>query len=237
MGLRLPRRPGNHGLFGPTSRLAAGAEAGNLRQRSGSQSVPELRLAGPLARLHHTAMRLGITVLHGAAGDSPWPDESNAAIVAFGEHIALKPGLEDGLRADVLAMALIVAAVMGDRPAGHSCAITAPGGFVLISQTRAARDESGPGKLATLLARKCGRDTASAAFEYTTPATTDSSPWAPWIQAAGHRATAWHGHAVPPVADEVSSRGPGEPHRSGTPRRHSDSGDGQSRAAVSSSLS
>jgi hypothetical protein len=129
-------------------------------------------LAGPFARLLGTAMRLGITVLDGAAADSPWPDESIAAIVAFGDHITLKPGLDDGLRTDVLAMALIVAAVMGDRPAGHSCAITAPGGFVLISQTRAARGESGPGKLATLLARKCGRDTASAAFEYTTPAIT-----------------------------------------------------------------
>ncbi len=143
----------------------------------------ELGLAGPFARLHHTAMRLGITVLDSASGDSPWPDESTAAIVAFGERIALKPGLDDGLRTDVLAMALIVAAVMSDRPAGHPCAITAPGGFVLISQTRAARGESGPGKLATLLARKCGRDTASAAFEYITPATTAPSPWKPWIQA------------------------------------------------------
>jgi hypothetical protein len=133
-------------------------------------------------------MRLGITVLDGAARDSPWPDESTAAIVAFGEHIALKPGLDDGLRADVLAMALIVAAVMGDRPVGHPCGITAPSGFVLISRTRGARGDSGPGKVATLLARECGADTASAAFEYTTPAMTDPSPWAPWIQAADHRA-------------------------------------------------
>jgi len=146
--------------------------------------MPELGLAGPFARLRHTAMRLGITVLDGAAGDSPWPDESTAAIVAFGRHIALKPGLDDALHTDVLAMALIVAAVMGSTPAGHPCAITAPSGLVLISQARAARGESGPGKLATLLARKCGRDTASAAFEYTTPAITDPSPWAPWIRAA-----------------------------------------------------
>jgi hypothetical protein len=129
--------------------------------------VRELGLADPFARLLQTAMRLGITVRDGAASDSQWPDESIAAVVAFGEHITLKPGLDDGLRTDVLAMALIVAAVMGDRPVGHSCAITAPGGFVLISQTRAARGMSGPGMLATLLARKCGRDTASAAFEYT----------------------------------------------------------------------
>ncbi len=152
--------------------------------------MPELARADPFARLHDTAARLGITVLDGSAADSQWPDESAAAIVAFGEHIALKPDLDDDLRTDVLAMALIVAAVMGDRPAGHSCAITAPGGLVLISRTHAGQGESGPGKLATLLVRKCGRDTASAAFDYSTPTTTDPSPWGPWIQAAGHRATA-----------------------------------------------
>jgi len=81
-------------------------------------------------------MRLGITALDGAAGGSQWPDESTAAIVAFGERIVLEPGLGDGLRTDVLAMALIVAAVMGECPTGHPCAITAPGGIVLISDPR-----------------------------------------------------------------------------------------------------
>jgi hypothetical protein len=181
--------------------VRAGAPAAGI----GSQSVPELGLAEPIARLHQTATRLGITVLGHAGAGSAWPDESAAAIVAFGEHIALKPGLDDGLRTDVLAMALIVAAVMGDRPAGHSCAITAPDGLVLISRTRAAHGESGPGELATLLVRKCGSDTASAAFDYTTPPMTDPSPWWPWIQAAGHRAAAWHGHAVAPAADGMSS--------------------------------
>ncbi len=100
---------------------------------------------------------------------SPWPDESTAAIVGFGEHIALNPALDDSLRTDVLAMTLIVA-VMGDRGTDHPCAISAPGGFVLISPTRVPRPPPGPGQLATLLARKCGRDTASAAFEYTVPA-------------------------------------------------------------------
>jgi hypothetical protein len=166
-------------------------------------------LAGPFARLHHTAMRLGITMLDGAAGDSPWPDERTAAIVAFGEHIALKPGMDDGLRTDVLAMALIVAAVMGDRPVGHSCAITAPGGLVLISQTRAARAESGPGKLATLLARTCGRNTASAAFEYITPAITALSPWAPWIQAGAVH----HQHRVEHAVGQRGDRGLGQPAR------------------------
>jgi hypothetical protein len=140
--------------------------------------------------LYETAMRLGITVLDGAAMTSRWPDENTAAIVSFGEHIALKPGLGDGVRTDVLAMALIVAAVMGDRPTGHPCAITAPGGLVVISQTRVPRPGSGPGELATLLASKCGRDTASAAFEYITPVTADPSPWAQWTRTVNHRTTA-----------------------------------------------
>jgi len=127
-------------------------------------------------------MRLGITVLDHSAGPSQWPDDSIAAIVSFGEHIALKPGLDDGLRTDVLAMALIVAAVMGDRATDHPCAITAPGGCVLISQNRVPRPAAGPGELATLLARKCGRDIESAAFEYTTPVIAGPSPWAPYIR-------------------------------------------------------
>jgi hypothetical protein len=172
--------------------------------------VPELGLTKAFARLHDTAARIGITVLDGSAGDNPWPDDGAAAIVAFGEHIAMRPGLDHGLRTDVLAMALIVAAVMGERPTGHSCAITAPGGLVLISRTRAAQGESGPGKLATLLVRKCGRDTASAAFEYTTPIITEPSPWRPWIEAVGHRATAWSGQATAPVPGETSGRRPGK---------------------------
>jgi hypothetical protein len=134
-------------------------------------------------------MRLGITVLDGAAAIGRWPDDNIAAIVSFGDHIALKPGLDDGLRTDVLAMALIAAAVMGDCPTGHPCAITAPGGLVVISQTRVPQPGSEPGKLATLLARKCGQDTASAAFEYTTPETADPSPWAQWTQAVNRQPT------------------------------------------------
>ncbi len=158
--------------------------------------MPAPGLPGPLARLHKTAMRLGITVLDDAAAASRWPDENTAAIVSFGEHIALKPGLDDGLRTDVLAMALIVAAVMGDCPTGHPCAITAPGGLVVISQTRIPRPGSGPGTLATLLARKCGQDTASAAFEYMTPVTAGPSPWTKRTQTVNHRTTApRHQHA------------------------------------------
>ena len=123
----------------------------------------------PLVRLYETADRLGIAVLDGATDASPWPDERTAAVVSFGEHIALNPGLDDDLRTDVLAMALIVAAVMGDHALGHPCAIAAPGGLVVISRTRVADPGPGPGRLATLLARKCGHDTPSAAFEYAAP--------------------------------------------------------------------
>lgn len=143
--------------------------------------MPALGLPDALASLYGTATRLGITVNNGDAEVSPWPDASIAAIVGFGEHIALNPSLnDDGLRADVLAMALIVAAVMGEYDTGHPYAITAPCGLVLISRTRVRRPATGPGKLATLLARKCGRSTASAAFEYTAPALGDCQPRA-WL--------------------------------------------------------
>ena len=131
-------------------------------------------------RLCATAIRLGVTVLDGATFGRPWPDEGTAAIVSFGEHIVVRPGLvDDGSRADVLAMALIVAAVMGDRPAGHPCAITAPAGCVLISRVRVPRP-TGPGEVATLLARACGRDVESAAFEYTAPPER-ARAWEAWM--------------------------------------------------------
>jgi hypothetical protein len=153
-------------------------------------------------RLRATAARLGITVLDGATLDRPWPDEGTAAIVSFGEHIVLRPGLvDDDPRADVLAMALIVAAVMGDRPDGHPCAITAPAGYVLVSRVRAPRP-TGPGELATLLARACGRDVESAAFEYTTPPERAGAweRWMPrreWRLSAGDRLVPSPGRVVP----------------------------------------
>jgi hypothetical protein len=120
-------------------------------------------------------------VLDGADDDRPWPADETAAIVSFGEQIVLRPDLgEDGLRADVLAMALIVAAVMGDRDTGHPCAITAPAGYVLISRTRVPPLPAGPGGLATLLARECGRDITSAAFGYTAPDERDER-WETWM--------------------------------------------------------
>jgi hypothetical protein len=134
-----------------------------------------------IARLHATATRLGITVLDGVGDFGPWPAGDTAAIVSFGEHIALSPDLDDdGLRADVLAMSLIVAAVMGDHDADHPCSITAPAGYVLVSRTRGPTLASGPGALATLLARACGRNIISAAFGYFAPDKRDNW-WEAWM--------------------------------------------------------
>jgi hypothetical protein len=117
-------------------------------------------------------------VLDGAARGTPWPDAGTAAIVCFGERIVLGPDLDDdGLRADVLAMALIVAAVMGDRGTDHPCAITAPAGIVHVSRARVRRP-AGPGELAILLARACGRE--GTAFEYTAPRQRTGA-WEPWL--------------------------------------------------------
>lgn len=115
----------------------------------------------PLACLYSIAMETGIGVR-----DYPDHDGDTAAIVADGKVIALNSGLEDdGLRADVLAMALEVAIVMNNRP-GTICD---PGGFVVITRNRVPAPTAGLGKFATLMARTCGRDTDSAAFEYYVP--------------------------------------------------------------------
>jgi hypothetical protein len=66
-------------------------------------------------------------------------------------------------------MALAVTYVMNPRETGHPGDITAAGSFVLISRTRVADPLPGLGELATVIAREHGRDTASAAFEYTVP--------------------------------------------------------------------
>jgi hypothetical protein len=139
------------------------------------------RPATPAACLSATASRLGITVLDSSGDARTWPDEYVAAIVSCGEQIALGPDLgDDGLRADVLAMALIVAAVMGDCETDHPYAITAPAGYVLVSRTRVPPPSPGPGELATLLARECGRDVTSAAFEYSAPDEREQS-WESWM--------------------------------------------------------
>ena len=115
----------------------------------------------PLACLYSIAMETGIGVR-----DHPNDDGDTAAIVADGKIIALNSCLEDdGLRADVLAMALEVAIVMANRP-GVLCPV---GGFVVITRNRVPAPPAGLGKFATLMARTCGRGTDSAAFEYYVP--------------------------------------------------------------------
>ena len=125
----------------------------------------------PLACLYSIAMETGIRVR-----DYPREDGDTAAIVADGKVIAMSAGLaDDGLRADVLAMALEVAIAMTNRP-GTICA---PGGFAVITPHRVPAPAAGVGKFATLVARACGRDTASAAFEYHVPGFPANGPPGP----------------------------------------------------------
>lgn len=126
-------------------------------------------LSTALARLHDTAAQLGITVVEAADDDGSLLDDDTAAFVACGVCIAINPGLEDSLRADVFAMALALTYAMSPGPARHGGDITAAGGFVLISRTRETEPVSALGLLATVIAREHGHDTASAAFEYTVP--------------------------------------------------------------------
>ena len=129
-----------------------------------------LSLPTPLARLYGTAMKLGIEVRDFPCEGDPGDDDT-AAVVVCGATIALNPAIEnDDLRADVLAMALEIAAIMTNRETGDPGEIYAPGGFVVITRHRVVpAPETGPGALATAVARRCGRDTASAAFEFSVP--------------------------------------------------------------------
>src|SRR5262249_59502774 len=103
--------------------------------------------------LYCLALEPGISVR-----DCPHDDGVTAAIVADGRGIGLSPGLDDdGLRADVLAMALEVTIVMANRP-GTVCA---PGGFVVITRNRIPAPARGLGRFATLLARTCRPETVS----------------------------------------------------------------------------
>jgi hypothetical protein len=66
-------------------------------------------------------------------------------------------------------MALALTYAMSPSTTGHAGDITAAGSFALISRTREAEPVSALGMLAAVIAREHGRDTASAAFEYTVP--------------------------------------------------------------------
>jgi hypothetical protein len=161
----------------------------------------------PLARLHDTAAQLGIIVVDAVDDDGSLLDDDTAAFVACGVCIAVNPGLDDGLRADVLAMALALTYAKSTATADHGGDITAASGFVLISRTRETAPVSALGVLATVIAREHGHDTASAAFEYTladfglAQHTAKNARWpqlagAPRRWAASHRArsSATHPH-------------------------------------------
>jgi hypothetical protein len=167
----------------------------------------------PLARLHATARRAGITVVDAVDDDGPLLDDDTAAFVACGVCIAVSPGLvDDGLRADVLAMALALTYSMGPRTVGRPGDITAAGGFALISRTREAKPAPGPGMLATVIAREHGRDTASAAFEYTV-LVSELVPAPPGSSASDNLVTvrATPGLAAPALASESNASKGGMP--------------------------
>jgi hypothetical protein len=121
----------------------------------------------PLARLHDTATQLGIIVVDAVDDGGPLLDDDTAAFVACGVCIAVNPGLDDGLRGDVLAMALALTYALSPGTLGHGGDITAAGSFALISLTRESAPVSALGVLATVIAHEHGHDTVSAAFEYT----------------------------------------------------------------------
>jgi hypothetical protein len=90
-----------------------------------------------------------------------------AALVAYGESIVMHPGLEQGLAADVLAMAMAVLMKMTNKPGGEPGEIVAPQGWVISSSQRLPLDPGDVvGRMATVLARGVGRDVESASFEW-----------------------------------------------------------------------
>jgi hypothetical protein len=134
-----------------------------------------LSLPTPLARLYGLAMHFDITVHDGLADGAAWDRglEDVTALVAFQKTITLNPaiGHDDQLRAEVLAMALVIALEMTnvaecDRPGS----IYTRNGFVCVTFDRVpAAEATRIGRAATLSARSCGVDTRSAAFEWYVP--------------------------------------------------------------------
>jgi len=130
-----------------------------------------LSLPTPLARLYGVALQIGIRVTDGCPQLWDEQDEENfseaAAIVSFPDTVCLNPGLEgDDLRADVLAMGLSVAAMMVcDETTALPGDVVAPSGFVVITRDRVREPTHPAGRFATMMAQRCGRDTASAAFD------------------------------------------------------------------------
>jgi hypothetical protein len=130
-----------------------------------------LSLPTPLARLYGMALQMGIRVTDGCPQLWDEQDEENfsdaAAILSFPDTICVNPWLDgDDLRADVLAMALSVTALMVcDESAALPDDVVAAGGFIVITQDRVREPADPAGMLATMMARWCGRDTDSAAFD------------------------------------------------------------------------
>lgn len=118
-------------------------------------------LTTPEARLHALAMEVGIEVfddlpradgIGGAAAVFEFPDERLR--VAWTTE-----GLDDGLRADVLAF-LIALLTDPDDPVRHT-----PGSRVGVRSQRRAAAPDGVGHVAWHLAAGCGRVTRSATFD------------------------------------------------------------------------
>ena len=130
-----------------------------------------LSLPTPLARLYGGALQIGIRVTDGCPQLWDEQDEENfseaAAIVSFPDTVCLNPWLDgDDLRADVLAMALSVAAMLVcDDTIALPGDVLAPGGFVVITRDRVREPADPAGRFATMMAQRCGRETTSAAFD------------------------------------------------------------------------
>lgn len=130
-----------------------------------------LALPGPFERLLATADAMdGVEVgvmPDDTAGEPDGPDP--AAYAAYGKHIFLAPDLCTSLAADVLAMAIAVINKMTNMPdAPGDGNIVAPAGWVAISRERLPYDAANvAGRWATEIARRCGRDVASASFRWT----------------------------------------------------------------------
>ncbi len=143
-------------------------------------------LPNPLTRLHGIATAAGITI-----EDLPAELEhalGAAAMVAFGEYIALSSRLLDEQRAGVLAMAIATARVMvPSEHDAHPGDIVSRHGFVIITTDPNPFPADPVGQIATALLRGCGRETGSAAFAYYVPVLPDHARTGSWMTGLADR--------------------------------------------------
>src|SRR5271165_4050574 len=100
--------------------------------KTGRPQAGARRHPTPLGRFYAAALELDITIMDMTGELAADAGDYTGAIVAYGTHIALSPHLEgDELRADVLAMALSVSAMMVRTEDHAEGGIIAPGGFVV----------------------------------------------------------------------------------------------------------